>query len=59
MIIVGCLLWGIGIGQFVGNTGAGTLVGLGAGFIIEYIVGRGFRSRQVWFGGGKNPPNTD
>lgn len=42
MLVAGSLLLGVGIGMFVDNTGAGALVGLGAGLILEYVAARGF-----------------
>ncbi len=43
MLIVGSLLLGVGFGMFVDNTGAGALVGLGVGFILEFCRhARGF-----------------
>lgn len=41
MIIVGCLLVGIGVGMIAGNAGAGALIGLGIGFLGEALFGRG------------------
>lgn len=35
MIIVGCLLVGVGVGMLLDHTGAGTLIGLGVGFVLE------------------------
>lgn len=40
MLIVGSLLLGVGFGMFVDNTGAGALVGLGVGFILEFLSAR-------------------
>lgn len=60
MIIVGSLLLGIGIGMFVDNKGAGALVGLGAGFIIEYLLrSGGFRLGQNSSDDGTKPPHAD
>lgn len=39
MFFVGCLLLGIGLGIVFGQAGAGTLIGLGAGFIAEGLAG--------------------
>lgn len=41
MIIVGCLLVGVGVGMIAGNAGAGVLIGLGVGFLGEAWLGRG------------------
>lgn len=35
MIIVGCMLAGVGLGMLFDHTGAGTLIGLGIGFVLE------------------------
>ena len=36
-IFVGCMFVGIGIGMYFGETGAGTMVGMGIGFIVERL----------------------
>ena len=36
-IFVGCMFLGIGIGMYFGETGAGTMVGMGIGFIVERL----------------------
>lgn len=41
MIIGGLMLLGIGIGMAFGNVGAGTMIGLGLGLVIHYLVERG------------------
>lgn len=38
LFIPGGLLLGVGIGLAFGNAGAGTLIGLGAGFIVWGIL---------------------
>jgi hypothetical protein len=35
---VGCLLLGLGIGQYFGRPDAGVLIGLGVGFIVMAIL---------------------
>lgn len=37
MLIAGCMLVGIGLGMLFGKTGAGTLIGLGVGFLLEFF----------------------
>ena len=39
-ISVGCMFVGIGIGIFFGETGAGTMIGMGVGFIAESIYSK-------------------
>jgi len=39
-IFVGCMFAGIGIGGFLGETGSGTMVGMGVGFIAEQIYSK-------------------
>ena len=39
-IFVGCMFVGIGIGMFFGETGAGTMIGMGVGFIIDTIYSK-------------------
>lgn len=34
----GCVVLGIGIGVLVGAAGAGTLIGIGAGFIVMALL---------------------
>jgi hypothetical protein len=38
LVFVGALILGIGLGMYYGNTAVGTLVGLGAGFILFGII---------------------
>ncbi|HEX6990035.1 MAG TPA: hypothetical protein VF282_11265 [Bacillota bacterium] len=38
MVIVGCLLAGIGVGMLFDQTAAGTLIGLGVGFVLEHAL---------------------
>ena len=39
-IFVGCMFVGIGIGMFFGETGAGTMIGMGVGFIVYTIYSK-------------------
>ena len=39
-IFVGCMFTGIGIGMFLGETGSGTMLGIGVGFIAESIFSK-------------------
>ena len=39
-IFVGCMFVGIGIGMFLGETGGGTMVGMGVGFIANSIYSK-------------------
>lgn len=41
MIIGGLLLLGVGIGMAAGDAGAGALIGLGAGLVLQYLVDKG------------------
>ena len=36
-IFAGCMFVGIGIGIFFGETGVGTMIGMGVGFIVDSI----------------------
>lgn len=44
MIIVGCLLIGLGIGMFFEEAGIGVLIGLGLGFLFTGLFGE----REPW-----------
>ena len=37
-IFVGCMFLGIGIGWLLGEIGAGTMIGMGVGFILEGLI---------------------
>ncbi len=39
-LFIGCMFAGIGIGMFFGETGAGTMVGMGVGFIADSIFSK-------------------
>jgi len=39
-IFVGCMFAGIGIGMFFGETGAGTMIGMGVGFIFRGLFSK-------------------
>ena len=39
-LFVGCMFAGIGIGMLFGETGAGTMVGMGIGFIADSIYSK-------------------
>lgn len=45
-IFVGCLFLGIGFGLLLDQPGPGTLIGMGAGFIVGAIVEAMGRSRK-------------
>lgn len=38
MLIGGCLIFGVGIGMALGDTGAGAVIGLGIGLILQHLV---------------------
>lgn len=54
MLVTGCVMLGIGIGLLVGNTGAGVMIGLGVGFILEYVAGP-----AKWFRWGNRYSGSD
>ena len=39
-IFAGCMFVGIGIGMFFGETGVGTMIGMGVGFIVDSIYSK-------------------
>ena len=39
-VFVGCMFAGIGIGMFFGETGAGTMIGMGVGFVVDTIYSK-------------------
>ena len=39
-IFVGCMFTGIGIGMLFGETGGGTMIGMGVGFIAQTIYSK-------------------
>ena len=39
-IFVGCMFVGIGIGMYLGETGAGSMVGMGVGFIFRGLYSK-------------------
>ena len=39
-VFIGCMFVGIGTGMFFGETGAGTMIGMGVGFIVEQIYSK-------------------
>ena len=39
-IFIGCMFVGIGIGMFFGETGAGTMIGMGVGFVVDTIYSK-------------------
>jgi len=44
-IFVGCMFLGIGIGMLFEETGAGTMVGMGVGFIADSIYSKKKQSK--------------
>ena len=39
-IFVGCMFVGIGIGMYLGEKAAGTMVGMGVGFIVHFVYSK-------------------
>ena len=39
-IFVGCMFLGMGIGMYVGETGVGTIIGMGVGFIFRGLYSK-------------------
>ena len=39
-LFVGCMFVGIGIGMYVGETGAGTMIGMGVGFLFRGLFSK-------------------
>ena len=39
-IFVGCMFVGMGIGMYIGATGAGTMIGMGVGFIFSELFSK-------------------
>tara|TARA_B100001750_G_C15211550_1_gene448554 strand:- start:470 stop:637 length:168 start_codon:yes stop_codon:yes gene_type:complete len=39
-IFVGCMFVGMGIGMYVDDTGAGTILGMGVGFIFKGLYSK-------------------
>ncbi len=37
-IFVGCMFMGMGLGVIFGNVGAGTLIGMGVGFMLSSVI---------------------
>ena len=40
VLFVACMFLGMGLGMLFNKTGAGTIIGLGAGFLAVFIVKR-------------------
>lgn len=40
IVFVGCLFLGIGVGMLVDQVGAGTIIGLGIGFIAMAVINK-------------------
>ena len=45
-IFVGCMFVGIGIGMLFGETGVGTMIGMGVGFIVDRIYSKKWGSHN-------------
>ena len=39
-MFLGCMFLGIGIGFLIDNIGAGTLIGMGVGFIVQQLYSK-------------------
>ena len=39
-IFAGCMYVGIGIGMYFGETGIGTMIGMGVGFVVDSVYSK-------------------
>ena len=46
LLILACLFIGVGIGMVLDHTAAGTLIGLGVGFLAAFIAGSIMKKRM-------------